>query len=66
MASDMSRPMESLETSVEVDAPLRATYDQWTQFEESSAGGEPHDSGPTSSCPPAIDCTTNDPSAART
>ena len=34
MASDMSRPMESLETSIDVDVPLRATYDQWTQFED--------------------------------
>ncbi len=34
MASDMSRPMGPLDTSIEVDVPLRATYDQWTQFEE--------------------------------
>jgi uncharacterized membrane protein len=28
------RPMEQLEHSVVVEAPLRATYNQWTQFEE--------------------------------
>jgi uncharacterized membrane protein len=28
------RPMETLEHSVEVEAPLTATYNQWTQFEE--------------------------------
>ena len=27
------RPMETLEHSVEVDAPLSVTYNQWTQFE---------------------------------
>jgi uncharacterized membrane protein len=34
LSSDMQREMETLEESIEVDAPLRATYDQWTQFEE--------------------------------
>ena len=34
MSSDLTREMETLEESIEVDAPLRATYDQWTQFEE--------------------------------
>ena len=34
LSSDMSRPMESLEESIEVNAPLHAVYDQWTQFEE--------------------------------
>jgi uncharacterized membrane protein len=30
----MDRPMRTLEHSIEVDAPLRATYNQWTQFED--------------------------------
>jgi uncharacterized membrane protein len=30
----MDRPMETLEHSIEVDAPLNVTYNQWTQFEE--------------------------------
>ena len=30
----MDREMETLEHSVEVDAPVRATYNQWTQFED--------------------------------
>ncbi|MGZ8580501.1 MAG: SRPBCC family protein [Actinomycetota bacterium] len=34
MSSDLSREMETLEESIEVDAPLRVTYDRWTQFEE--------------------------------
>jgi uncharacterized membrane protein len=34
LSSDLSREMESLEESIEVNVPLRAVYDQWTQFEE--------------------------------
>jgi uncharacterized membrane protein len=34
MDRDMSRPMKTLEESIEVDAPIRVTYNQWTQFEE--------------------------------
>ena len=30
----MQRPMEQLEHSIEVDAPITATYNQWTQFED--------------------------------
>jgi uncharacterized membrane protein len=30
----MQRPMETLEHSIEVDAPVSATYNQWTQFED--------------------------------
>ena len=30
----MDRPMETLKESIEVEAPLRATYNQWTQFED--------------------------------
>jgi uncharacterized membrane protein len=30
----MDRPMETLEHSIKVDAPLNVTYNQWTQFEE--------------------------------
>ncbi|MGZ8631339.1 MAG: SRPBCC family protein [Actinomycetota bacterium] len=30
----MSREMEGLEESIEVSAPVRAVYDQWTQFED--------------------------------
>jgi uncharacterized membrane protein len=30
----MDRPMETLEQSIEVDAPVSVTYNQWTQFEE--------------------------------
>jgi uncharacterized membrane protein len=30
----MDRPMETLEESIEVEAPVTATYNQWTQFEE--------------------------------
>ena len=30
----MQRPMEQLEHSIEVDAPVSATYNQWTQFED--------------------------------
>jgi uncharacterized membrane protein len=28
------RPMETLEESIEVEAPVTATYNQWTQFED--------------------------------
>jgi uncharacterized membrane protein len=31
---DADRPMETLERSIEVDAPVTATYNQWTQFED--------------------------------
>jgi uncharacterized membrane protein len=31
---DTDRPMETLEQSIEVDAPVRAAYNQWTQFED--------------------------------
>jgi uncharacterized membrane protein len=31
---DVDRPMETLEESIEVEAPVTATYNQWTQFEE--------------------------------
>jgi uncharacterized membrane protein len=34
LSADLHREMEGLEESVEVNAPLRAVYDQWTQFEE--------------------------------
>lgn len=35
MDPDMERPMEgNLEESIEVNAPVRATYNQWTQFED--------------------------------
>jgi uncharacterized membrane protein len=34
LSSDMSRQMEGLEESIEVDAPLRAVYNQWTRFED--------------------------------
>ena len=34
LSSDMSRDMEGLEESIEVDAPLRAVYNQWTRFED--------------------------------
>jgi uncharacterized membrane protein len=30
----MQRPMETLEHSIEVEAPLSAAYNQWTQFED--------------------------------
>jgi uncharacterized membrane protein len=30
----MDRQMETMEHTVEVDAPLRTTYNQWTQFED--------------------------------
>jgi uncharacterized membrane protein len=30
----MDRPMETLEESIEVEAPVTATYNQWTQFED--------------------------------
>jgi uncharacterized membrane protein len=30
----MDRPMQTTEHSIEVEAPLRATYNQWTQFED--------------------------------
>jgi uncharacterized membrane protein len=30
----VDRPMETLEESIEVEAPVTATYNQWTQFEE--------------------------------
>jgi uncharacterized membrane protein len=30
----MQRPMEQLEHSIEVEAPVTATYNQWTQFED--------------------------------
>lgn len=30
----MQRPMEQLEHSIEVDAPVSVTYNQWTQFED--------------------------------
>jgi uncharacterized membrane protein len=30
----MDRPMETLEESIEVQAPVTATYNQWTQFED--------------------------------
>jgi uncharacterized membrane protein len=30
----IDRPMETLEESIEVEAPLTATYNQWTQFED--------------------------------
>jgi uncharacterized membrane protein len=31
---DTDRPMETLEHSIEVDAPVTADYNQWTQFED--------------------------------
>jgi uncharacterized membrane protein len=31
---DVDRPMETLEESIEVEAPVTATYNQWTQFED--------------------------------
>ncbi|HEX6580968.1 MAG TPA: SRPBCC family protein [Actinomycetota bacterium] len=31
---DVDRPMETLEESIEVEAPVTAAYNQWTQFEE--------------------------------
>jgi uncharacterized membrane protein len=31
---NMDRPMETLEESIEVEAPVTATYNQWTQFED--------------------------------
>jgi uncharacterized membrane protein len=31
---DTDRPMETLEHSIEVDAPVTAAYNQWTQFED--------------------------------
>jgi uncharacterized membrane protein len=34
MNNPMERPMERLEESVEVEAPLQTTYNQWTQFED--------------------------------
>jgi uncharacterized membrane protein len=34
MQENMGRPMQTVEHSIDVDAPLRATYNQWTQFEE--------------------------------
>jgi uncharacterized membrane protein len=30
----VDRPMETLEESIEVEAPVTATYNQWTQFED--------------------------------
>jgi uncharacterized membrane protein len=30
----LDRPMETLEESIEVEAPVTATYNQWTQFED--------------------------------
>jgi uncharacterized membrane protein len=30
----IDRPMETLEESIEVEAPVTATYNQWTQFED--------------------------------
>jgi uncharacterized membrane protein len=33
-AMSMDRKMETLEQSVEVEAPVTATYNQWTQFED--------------------------------
>src|SRR4051794_24161100 len=30
----MDEPMQSLQHSIDVDAPIRVTYNQWTQFEE--------------------------------
>jgi uncharacterized membrane protein len=30
----MDRPMKTLEHSIEVEAPVQATYNQWTQFED--------------------------------
>jgi uncharacterized membrane protein len=32
--SGMGRPMETLEASIEVDAPVKVAYNQWTQFEQ--------------------------------
>jgi len=29
----MDRPMKQLEASIDVEAPIRTTYNQWTQFE---------------------------------
>jgi uncharacterized membrane protein len=34
MTTPMERPMERLEESIEVEAPLQTVYNQWTQFEE--------------------------------
>jgi uncharacterized membrane protein len=34
MSDDMDREMERMQASVEVEAPLREVYNQWTQFEE--------------------------------
>lgn len=31
---DADRPMKQLEHSIEVEAPVRAAYNQWTQFED--------------------------------
>ena len=31
---NVDRPMETLEESIEVEAPVTATYNQWTQFED--------------------------------
>jgi uncharacterized membrane protein len=31
---DRDRPMKTLEHSIEVDAPIQAAYNQWTQFED--------------------------------
>ena len=31
---DVDRPMETLEESIEVEAPVTVTYNQWTQFED--------------------------------
>ena len=33
-ASGMDRQMETLEESIEVEAPVRVAYNQWTRFEE--------------------------------
>jgi uncharacterized membrane protein len=33
-APGMDRPMQMVEHSIEVEAPRRVVYDQWTQFEE--------------------------------
>ncbi len=30
----MDRSMKTLEHTIEVEAPVRATYNQWTQFED--------------------------------
>ena len=31
---NVDRPMETLEETIEVEAPVTATYNQWTQFED--------------------------------